>query len=260
MNSDTATQFTDNGERASGGDARTTAFTRSVLQIMENIEYRRCEAGEDLENIYRLRYNSYLSAGMVARNSSRIVEDDFDHTVNAYNYGVYYDGNLVSTVRMHHISAEYPEAPSVKVFGDVLEPRIAAGESFIDPSRFAADHEWSARLRVLPYITLRVPLIALRYFDVTASLTAIKEEHSSFYRRVFMSEPLVRGRQYPGLTCPVDLWQSLCPNVWQQAMARFPFFTSTPVEERMLFERPAQRQLGPLTILPTARYFLDAAA
>jgi hypothetical protein len=226
---------------------------------MENIEYRRCESGEDLEDIYRLRYNSYLSVGMIGEHPSRMVEDEFDYTPNAYTYGVYYDGNLVSTVRMHHITSETPSAPSVKVFGDVLEPRIAAGETFIDPSRFAADHEWSARLRVLPYITLRVPLIALRYFNVNASLTAIKEEHSSFYRRVFMAQPLVLGRQYPGLTCAVDLWQSLCPGVWQQAMTRFAFFRSTPLEERMLFTKPANGRQGPLTILPSAKYLSRAA-
>ena len=39
----------------------------------------------------------------------------------------------------------------------------------------------------------------------------------------------------------------------------FPFFKSTPVEQRMLFAKPAKGELAPLTILPTAKYFRDAA-
>ena len=40
---------------------------------------------------------------------------------------------------------------------------------------------------------------------------------------------------------------------------RFPFFKSTPVEQRMLFAKPAKGELAPLTILPTAKYYRDAA-
>ena len=42
-------------------------------------------------------------------------------------------------------------------------------------------------------------------------------------------------------------------------LKRFPFFKSTPVEQRMLFAKPAMGELAPLTILPTAKYFRDAA-
>lgn len=240
-------------------DPGMNAFSKNVLQLMEHVEYRICEGGEDLENVFRLRYKSYLAVGMIGENPAQTVEDEFDGTSNAFTYGVYYDGQLVSTVRVHHITADTPHAPSVKVFGDVLEPRIAAGETFIDPSRFAADQEWSARLRVLPYITLRIPLIALRHFNVSASLTAIREEHSSFYRRIFVAEPIVRGRLYPGLTCPVDLWQSICPNVWQQAMARFAFFRCSPLEQRLLFTKSTDDYRAPLTILPSTK-FLSLAA
>lgn len=240
-------------------DPGMTAFARSVLQVMERIEYRLCEDGEDLEEIYRLRYNSYLSAGMIGANASRMVIDDYDNLPNALCYGVYYEGRLVSTVRIHHITSEMRQSPSVTVFGDVLGPRLDAGESFIDPSRFAADAEWAASLRVLPYITLRIPMLACHFFGTNACLQAIKEEHGAFYKRVFVAEPLVKARQYPGLNCPVDLWQSPSPLVWQQAMERFAFFRSTPSEERMLFTKPSLDYRSPLTILPSAKYIRWAA-
>ena len=36
-------------------------------------------------------------------------------------------------------------------------------------------------------------------------------------------------------------------------------FKSTPMEQRMLFAKPAFGELAPLTILPTAKYMRDAA-
>lgn len=236
-----------------------SAFSRTVLSVMDRIEYRLCDSGEDLEAIYRLRYNSYLHAGMVKANASRVVADKFDDLPNAYRFAVFYEGHLVSTLRLHYVSAKYPISPSTDVFNDVLMPRLAAGETFVDPSRFAADHEWSGALRVLPYITLRLAMVASRYFQPDACLTAIKEEHAGFYKRVFDAECVVQERNYPGLTVPVSLYQSWTPAAVDQAEERFPFFASTPLEQRMLFRKPEHMELGPLTILPSARHLLDAA-
>ncbi len=240
-------------------DPGMTTFSRHVLAVMEHIEYRLCENGEDLEDIFRLRYNSYLAVGMIGANSSHMIADDYDRMPNAYIYGVYYDGNLVSTVRLQHITTEFATSPSVKVFGDVLEPRLAAGETFIDPGRLAADLEWSSTLRVLPYITSRIGMLACRFFNVSACLQAIKGEHAAFYKRVHAAEPLVQARTYPGLNCAVDLWQSPCPLMWEQGMARFAFFRSTPLEERLLFTRSSDGYRAPLTILPSAKYTSYAA-
>lgn len=234
-------------------------FNRSVLSVLERTEYRFCESGEDLEAIYRLRYDSYLNAGMVSRDAARMVTDRFDELPNSYRYGVYYDGNLVSTIRLHYVDRNFPISPSSEVFGDILEPRIAAGESFIDPSRFAANAEWSRTLRVLPYVTLRLAVVACKHFNPTYCLTAIKEEHSAFYYRIFRSTPATGARNYPGLTVPVHLLESKCSVNMDDTIERFPFFRSTAFERRMLFERPKNGELAPLTILPTAKYLRDAA-
>ena len=223
------------------------------------VEYRLCDAGEDLEAIYRLRYESYLKAGMLKSNAARMVTDSFDDLPNSYRFGIFHDGRLVSTIRLHAVNAAYPLSPSTEVFGDVLMPRVASGESFVDPSRFAADPEASSTLKVLPYVTLRLAMVASRYFKPNACLTAIKEEHSAFYKRVFAAEPIVEARLYPGLTVPVYLYQSRTPEAVGQAEQRFPFFKSTAFERRLLFQRPSHGEPAPLTVLPTAKYSLAAA-
>jgi hypothetical protein len=120
-----------------------SAFARNVSQLLEHVEYRRCETGEDLEDIYRLRYESYHAAGLIEESIDRRIFDEFDRSPNSYTFGVYFDGYLISTIRLHHITAEYPIGPSMKIFGDVLMPCLDRGESFVDPSRFAGDPDWS---------------------------------------------------------------------------------------------------------------------
>jgi hypothetical protein len=188
-----------------------------------------------------------------------MVTDSYDDLPNSYRFGIFFEGNLVSTIRLHHVDRERPFSPSVDVFSDVLRPRLAAGESYIDPSRFAAATDWSASLRILPYITLRLAVVACQYFRPTYCLTAIKEEHSAFYNRIFRSEPATAPRHYPGLTVPVNLMQSKCSENMDATIRRFPFFDSTPMEQRMLFGRRSEGRLAPLTVIPTAKYGRAAA-
>lgn len=235
------------------------SFTKSVTALLDHVEYRRCETGEDIEAIYRLRYDSYLATGMVSPNDSRMVVDEYDDLPNSYRFGVFIDGSLVSTIRLHHVSAEFPRSPSMMVFGDALIPRLKAGETFVDPSRFAADLDVSKQHRVLPYLTLRLAVVACGYFNPTFCLTAIKEEHAGFYKRIFNASQALPSRFYPGLTMPVYLFQSRTSENMENTLRRFPFFRSTQAEQRMLFAKPRQGEPAPLTILPTAKYYRPAA-
>ncbi len=234
-------------------------FARNVLALLDHVEYRRCENGEDLEAIYRLRYDSYLATGMVEPDPARMVIDQYDELPNSYRFGVFIDGSLVSTIRLHHVSREHPHSPSMTVFGDDLHPRLEAGETFVDPSRFAADLDVAKQHRVLPYLTLRLAVVACGYFNPTFCLTAIKEEHASFYKRIFNASQALAPRSYPGLNVPVHLFQSRTSENMDNTLRRFPFFHSTEAERRLLFAKPAQGELAPLTILPTARYNRPAA-
>ena len=227
--------------------------------MLERIEYRFCDRGEDLEAIYRLRYDLYMKAGMVRADATRKVTDSFDDLPNSFRFGVFYDGHLVSTLQAAPGQCQDPVVAEHRSVRRCLMPRIAAGETFVDPSRFAADHEWSSSLRVLPYITLRLAVVACQYFKPTYCLTAIKEEHTGFYQRIFRSSEAVPPRTYPGLTVPVHLYQSKCADNLEDTIRRFPFFKSTAFEQRLLFVRPKRGEPAPLTILPTAKYSLAAA-
>ncbi|PSJ61016.1 hypothetical protein C7I85_13235 [Mesorhizobium soli] len=226
---------------------------------MERTEYRRCDTGEDLEDAYRLRYKSYRLSDMVSENSDHTIHDALDETPNCYKFGIYIDGTLVSTLRIHHVTAETPESPSTMVYGDILRPMLAKGASFIDPSRFAADPDWSRVYPQIPYLTLRLAGMACFHFKAPYCLSTIREEHAGFYKRIYCSEQIGEMRDYPGLNYQVVLYRADVSAIRERSFTRFPFFKSTALEQRMLFQKPGKGEVAPLTILPTAKYLSDAA-
>ena len=249
-------------ERLSGARAGDTesAFARSVFSLLERTEYRRCESGEDLEDIYRLRYRAYRLNDLVPENADRMVTDEFDDLPNCHRFGIYVDGQLVSTLRLHDVCAATPHSPSASVYPDILLPRLAAGDRFIDPSRFAADPEWSRLYPQLPYVTLRLAGMACFHFNAPYCISMIREDHVAFYKRIYQSRPIGDERPYGGvINCFALLYQADVLAIQDETFRRFPFFWSSPVEQRLMFARPSGGELAPLTILPTAKYLRAAA-
>jgi N-acyl amino acid synthase FeeM len=234
-------------------------FTRNVLDLLERVEYRRCESGEDLEAVSRLRYKAFHSHGLLDTIVEQKLSDHLDELPNCYCFGVFMDDELVSTVRLHHLTRETPDAPIMTVFGDRLLLRLARGETFIDPSRLAVDPQLSSTYRALPYVTLRLAVIANTFFNATSCISMIREEHTAFYHRIFGSVQVGEPRIYPPFTMPIFFYESICEHNMAPTLQRFPFFQSTALERRMLFAKAETGELAPLTILPTAKYFREAA-
>lgn len=240
------------------GPPEISTFARNISALLERVEYRRCDSGEDLEDIYRLRYTSYRLSDMVSDMPQQRIHDALDEAANCHKFGIYIDGVLVSTLRIHHVDWSNHSSPSTLVYGDILRPMMAKGDSFVDPSRFAADPEWSRIYPQIPYLTLRLAGMACFYFGAPYCLSTIRPEHSGFYKRIYCSEQIGELRQYPGLNYPVVLYRATVEEIRERSFSRYPFFKSTPLEQRMLFGRPDLGELAPLTVLPTAKYS-DAA-
>lgn len=77
-------------------------------------------------------------------------------------------------------------------------PKLVSREVIIDPTRFVADHEISRAVPELPYIALRIPWMAMGHFKAEIMLAAVRQEHQSFYRRLWGNELLAPPRRYPG--------------------------------------------------------------
>lgn len=207
--------------------------------LLARTEYRRADSAEDLEAIYELRYRAYLREGAIKANSTKKFSDDYDTMPNVWTFGVFIDGNLTSSFRMHVSTPEYRDIPAAHVFPDILNPLIEAGKTIIDPTRFVADAAAARQYPELPYITVRLAAMACEYFEPDFILATVRAEHQAFYKRVFGQRPVCPPRPYPTLTKPISLMMVEYRLVRDNIARRYPFFQSTPEERAALFERPA---------------------
>ena len=219
------------------------------IELLDKVDYRLAETEEEKDEIYRLRYRAYLNESAIEPNRDRKVTDRYDDLPNSWIFGVYFDGELASSLRISVASPEWPDTPSMNVFPEILGPELAKGRVMVDPTRFVADPAGARRILELPYMTLRLAYVACEYFHADLGLASVRSEHQAFYRRVFLHEPLSAPREYPGLAKPICLMAVNFPAMRKKVFTRYPFLRSSYFERRMLFERDSGR-LSPVVNLP----------
>ena len=230
----------------------TSRFATSLMDLLDRVEYRRVRLEEQFDPVYRLRYEAYQREGFIDINSQKVSGDSFDYSPNVMCYGVYIDGQLVSSIRLHHVTPEERSSPSRVIYADRLDAILDEGKSYIDPSRFTADHEATLAFPALPFLTLRIAAMASEYFNAYYCLSSVRPEHAAFYKRVFGSVQLEGERYYPGLKFPVCLYAAEVTSIRDRVADRFPFFMSTPNEREAMFG-PGNDARYLSLIQPTAR-------
>jgi hypothetical protein len=213
------------------------AYLAHGVDLLDHVDYRLAEDEADKEEIYRLRYRAYLNEGAINPRDDQRLTDTFDSAANSWTFGIYFDGELASSVRISVATPDMPLTPAVDAFPDVLEPLLAQGKVIVDPNRFVADPLREQKTPELPYFTLRLAYVACEYFNADYGTATVRAEHQAFYRRVFMHKALCPPRPYPTLTKPLSLMAVDFHAMRDKVFARYPIFRSTFFERRMLFER-----------------------
>jgi hypothetical protein len=199
-------------------------YADRVLRLLERVEYRRAQTEEEKRAIFRLRHEAYIRAGTVAPRPSGLFHDPLDESGNAWVIGLYIDGDLASSLRLH-VSAS-PAAPHLK-----------AGRTIIDASRFVSKLEYSQRFSEMPYITLRPTFLAEEFFDADYITAACLIEHQAFYRRMFGGVPWSEPRNYPNFKRPMAFLAYDCRARKEITRSRYPFYRSAESERAHLFSR-----------------------
>jgi N-acyl amino acid synthase FeeM len=211
--------------------------------LLGQVDYRLAETSEEKEEIYKLRYRAYLREGAIAASPVERNTDQYDGLPNSWTFGVYFHGELHSSVRISVLTSDWRLSCSTEIFGEILHPRLDRGETIIDPSRFVADPDKARRFPELPYLTLRLAYMACDYFNADLGLAIVRAEHQAFYRRVFLHETIAEPRMLPGLLKPVGLMAADFPRLREKVFERYPMMRSTAFERRMLFDRPGFAQV-----------------
>lgn len=211
------------------------SFQKGVEELLQLVACLPIENSAEKEEVYRLRYEAYRRERALPAQAPVRFCDRFDEEANAKTFGVYVDGRLCSALRIHVVDRHTPEHPGLAVYPDHVLPRIAEGETLIDPTRFVADLEASRLHPKLPYATVRIAWMACEWFGADTLLATVRAEHQAFYRRLFGHEVLCAPRAYPTLTKPLSLMALAFPRHRDRVTSRYRFFESTPAERRSLF-------------------------
>ena len=218
------------------------SFAESVLEIIEKVDYRRPETPEEREEIFRLRYDAYRHEGAIEPSLSRSFSDRFDDLDNAHIFALYFEGELVSSIRLNISTPDCPELPALGVFSDILAPEIAAGKTLIDPTRFVVAPRFARAVPKISYAAVRVGWMACEYFQADWVLATVRVEHQAFYKRMFGHKVMSEPRTYPTLKKPISLMGLDYFAAREKVHQRYPFFRSTFFERRMLFERGPRQE------------------
>jgi hypothetical protein len=229
----------------SGAERRTSPSVRGA-GLFDRVDYRPIETPEEKDSLYLMRYRAYLHGGLILPSDSRRVSDRYDDAPNAWTFGIYVDGDLCSSIRLHVLTSEWRMSYATELFGDVLHPRLDRGEVFIDPARFVADPEKAQSFPELPYLTLRLAYLACEYFNADTGLALVRAEHQGFYRRVFLHGTIAEPRSFPNVLKKVALMASGFRTLREQVLARFPIMRSSAFERRMLFQGDRHSLHGPV--------------
>lgn len=220
----------------SRAEPRAPLFMRGA-GIFDRVDYRLIETPEDKDRLYQMRYRAYLHGGLILPSEAHRVSDRYDDAPNAWTFGIYIDGELCSSVRLHVLTSDQRMSYATELFGDVLHPRLDRGEVFVDPARFVADPEQAGRFPELPYVTLRLAYLACEHFNADTGLAQVRAEHQAFYRRVFLHEAITEPRSFPNVLKQVALMASDFRSLRERVLTRFPIMRSSAFERRMLFDR-----------------------
>ena len=174
------------------------------------------------------------------------VTDQYEDAPNAWTFGVYFHGELYSSIRISVLTSEWRGSPSVEAIWRSLHPELDKGKVIIDSTRFVADPEKARNFPELPYVTVRLGYMACEYFDADYGLAIVRPEHQGFYRRVFLHETWCEPRLFPGLLKPVGLMAAHFPTMRDRVLARYPLMRSSAFERRMLFDRGGERPARPV--------------
>src|SRR3979490_1907406 len=233
----------------SAAEPSTAALGRSS-DLLDQVDYRLAQTPEDKEEIYNLRYRAYLREGAVRESPERRVTDQYDDMPNSWTFGVFFHGELYSSVRISVLTSEWRQSCSNEAFGEILNPRLDRGEVIIDPARFVADPDRVKRFPELPYLTLRLAYLACGYFSADLGLAIVRAEHQAFHCQVFRHETIAEPRFFPGLLKPVGLMAADFQTMKEKVFERYPMMRSTAFERRMLFELPGGRDSLPEPMVP----------
>lgn len=211
------------------------SFARRLDELLKRTDYRIVRNADELEQIYKLRYDANLREGTITASAAGKLYDRFDESPNGMNIGIFVDGDLLAALRLHVLSPEHPSSPALDAYPDLVRPLLEQGSRFIDTSRLAANFPAARAHPQLPYVTLRLGIMAATHFKTHIITGGCRAEHFPFYQREYLAVRACEPRPYPTLVKPLCLVLIDFRKNQEAILARRPMYDSTIEERERLF-------------------------
>ncbi len=205
-----------------------------VKAIAHRVEYRRMVDFEDREAIYHLRRRAYSKKyANVEEWAAEAIDDP--HVDNSVTIGMFIDGRLVGSVKVTVATLAFPDCQSRTFAPNVVDALLDKGGVYIDPGRLVADPAATREFPELPYLLIKIPMLACQYFEAHSCFSLVAANHASFYRRVFKSKMISGPIWYEPLQSDVLLMCGSVDDVRASILKRFPFWKAQYLEMRQMF-------------------------
>lgn len=248
-----------NEKHAVGGRAPTTLSSAGrLLSIMDRLEYRRIVAADDLQDVGRLRLQAYNARQLYHDKFDGPVVEALDFAPGSFVFGLYYDGQLVSSLRLNVVEPGCHPTSAMLACPDTLNPLLEQGMRFVELSRFAINREAVEEVPLLPALTHRLSVMMTIHIEADYCIGLLKLKHEAYYRRMFRATRLA-GPFVPEGMFPDTVLLGVSRANQDYVTSRNPIFFFTKTEARLLFDE-VEETLPPLCVRPTARYALRARA
>jgi N-acyl amino acid synthase FeeM len=224
-----------------------------LSSFAKRVTCRLARSHVEREAIFKLRYQTYLRAGLISQNPFERYIEPADHAANAYLMGLYIDRRLVSSLRLQVGSSTTPNFSSVELFPDVLEPLLRSNKTVVDMSCVAADAELARQYVWLPYLILRSWIMTAEHFQADYIAAAVRPPHQLFYQRALNCELHCELRQPPHHVASVGLVTLNFATSVKRLYEKFPFLRSAPSERQQLFEHDTRPSRSPARSLRDRR-------
>ena len=212
-------------------------FLTRVMETLDKVEYRRADTPEEKEVIFRARYEAYRREDSIPPNKTGLFSDELDESPNVWMIGIYIDGVMASTLRLHIGSSLQHILPVTEVFPDKVLPLLETGAIVIDVTRQTSRLEFVRAYPFLTLLTMRAAFIAEYYFDADYITAACKPEYEAAFRRLSGCVNWAPTRPYPLLAKPTLLMGHDCKMNRAAMRERYPYVVSTPEIQRALYGR-----------------------
>lgn len=167
-----------------------------------------CLEPESLDLAYQLRYKAYFNAGAIPSNQNERFKDKYDGQPNARTFLIWYDKQVVASVRSFTWSAHYNWArtPSIDLFEQSVDKQLGLDKAMLESNRYVVDPNFTGRKSLTAQMLLfRIQTMGAILDQCNYVITAVRPRHIPFYERFMNFYSISETLNIPEVGFPIQL-------------------------------------------------------